>query len=136
MKVPRPYALLAEITYRCPLHCPYCSNPVAVSLRETPRRPRGGGYSNGELTTEEWKRVIREAAGLGVLQIGFSGGEPLVRRDLAELIREARNTKLYTNLITSGIGLDDDRVRVLRDAGLDSIQLSFRRPGLIHPTEN
>ena len=99
MTVPRPYALLAEITYRCPLHCPYCSNPVAASLR----RPQGGGYSNGELTTEEWKRVIREAAALGVLQIGFSGGEPLARRDLAELIRAAREAKLYTNLITSGI---------------------------------
>ncbi len=126
MTVPRPYALLAEITYRCPLHCPYCSNPVAASLCEAPRRPQGGGYSNGELTTEEWKRVIREAAALGVLQIGFSGGEPLARRDLAELIRAAREAKLYTNLITSGIGLDDDRVRALRDAGLDSIQLSFQ----------
>src|SRR5215468_4247574 len=113
MNVPRPYALLAEITYRCPLHCPYCSNPVAASLCEAPRRPQGGAYSNGELTTEEWKRVIREAAGLGVLQIGFSGGEPLVRRDLAELIREARNTKLYTNLITSGIGLDEHGLRAL-----------------------
>src|SRR5206468_901514 len=121
-----PYALLAEVTYRCPLHCPYCSNPVAASLCEAPRRPQGGGYSNGELTTEEWKRVIREAAALGVLQIGFSGGEPLARRDLAELIRAAREAKLYTNLITSGIGLDDDRVRALRDAGLDSIQLSFQ----------
>jgi pyrroloquinoline quinone biosynthesis protein E len=126
MTVPRPYALLAEITYRCPLHCPYCSNPVAASLCEAPRRPQGGGYSNGELTTEEWKRVIREAAALGVLQIGFSGGEPLARPDLAELIRAAREAKLYTNLITSGIGLDDDRVRALRDAGLDSIQLSFQ----------
>ena len=126
MTVPRPYALLAEITYRCPLHCPYCSNPVAASLCEAPRRPQGGGYSNGELTTEEWKRVIREAAVLGVLQIGFSGGEPLARPDLAELIRAAREAKLYTNLITSGIGMDDDRVRALRDAGLDSIQLSFQ----------
>jgi pyrroloquinoline quinone biosynthesis protein E len=123
---PRPYALLAEITYRCPLHCPYCSNPVAASLREAPRRPQGDGYTNGELTTDEWKRVIREAAALGVLQIGFSGGEPLSRRDLAELICAAREANLYTNLITSGIGLDDDRVRMLRDAGLDSIQLSFQ----------
>ena len=135
MTVPRPYALLAEITYRCPLHCPYCSNPVAASLSRSATPPtlfggsagrQGGGYSNGELTTEEWKRVIREAAALGVLQIGFSGGEPLARRDLAELIRAAREAKLYTNLITSGIGLDDDRVRALRDAGLDSIQLSFQ----------
>ena len=82
--------------------------------------------NNGELTTEEWKRVIREAAALGVLQIGFSGGEPLARSDLVELIRAAREAKLYTNLITSGIGLDDDRLRALRDAGLDSIQLSFQ----------
>lgn len=122
----RPYALLAEITYRCPLHCPYCSNPVAASLCEAPRGAQSGGYGNGELTTEEWKRVIGEAAALGVLQIGFSGGEPLARHDLVELIRQAREAKLYTNLITSGIGLDDDRVRVLRDAGLDSIQLSFQ----------
>ena len=126
MNLPRPYALLAEITYRCPLHCPYCSNPVAASLCEAPRGAQDGSYRNGELTTEEWKRVIREAAALGVLQIGFSGGEPLSRRDLVELIRAAREAKLYTNLITSGIGLDDDRVRGLREAGLDSIQLSFQ----------
>jgi len=126
MTAPRPYALLAEITYRCPLHCPYCSNPVAASLCEAPRRPPGGGYSNGELTTEEWKRVIRGAAALGVLQIGFSGGEPLARRDLVELIGCAHETNVYTNLITSGIGLDDDRLHALCDAGLDSIQLSFQ----------
>ena len=126
MIAPRPYALLAEISYRCPLHCPYCSNPVAASLREAPRHPQVVGYSNGELTTDEWKRVIREAAALGVLQIGFSGGEPLVRPDLAELIGAARGANLYTNLITSGIGLDDERVHLLRDAGLDSVQLSFQ----------
>jgi pyrroloquinoline quinone biosynthesis protein E len=131
MTAPRPYALLAEITYRCPLHCPYCSNPAAASPREAGRRPQGGGYSdmqalNGELTTDEWKRVIRDAATLGVLQIGFSGGEPLVRRDLAELVHAARETNLYTNLITSGIGFDDDRIAALRDAGLDSVQLSFQ----------
>jgi len=126
MIAPRPYALLAEISYRCPLHCPYCSNPVAASLREAPRRPQGVGYSNGELTNDEWRRVIREAAALGVLQIGFSGGEPLVRPDLAELIGAARGANLYTNLITSGIGLDDERVHLLRDAGLDSVQLSFQ----------
>jgi PqqA peptide cyclase len=113
MIAPRPYALLAEITYRCPLHCPYCSNPTRVR-------------DDGELTTDEWTRVIREAAALGVLQIGFSGGEPLARRDLPELVRAARQANLYTNLITSGIGLDDDRVAALRDAGLDSVQLSFQ----------
>jgi len=140
MTMPRPYTLLAEVTYRCPLHCPYCSNPIALPVAaslpatpkfheggcETTRRPQDGDYSNGELTTDEWKRVIREAAALGVLQIGFSGGEPLARRDLAELVRAAREANLYTNLITSGIGLGDDRVRDLRDAGLDSVQLSFQ----------
>src|SRR5947208_2709886 len=113
MIAPRPYALLAEITYRCPLHCPYCSNPTQVR-------------NDQELTANEWTRVIREAAALGVLQIGFSGGEPLARRDLAELVRAAREANLYTNLITSGIGLDDDRVGALHDAGLDSVQLSFQ----------
>jgi pyrroloquinoline quinone biosynthesis protein E len=113
MIAPRPYALLAEVTYRCPLHCPYCSNPTQMR-------------SDRELTTDEWGRVIREAAGLGVLQIGFSGGEPLVRRDLAELIHGAREARLYTNLITSGVGLDENRARELRDAGLDSVQLSFQ----------
>jgi PqqA peptide cyclase len=113
MIAPRPYALLAEITYRCPLHCPYCSNPTHAR-------------NDQELTTNEWTRVIREAAALGVLQIGFSGGEPLVRRDLPDLVRAAREAKLYTNLITSGIGLEDDRMRALRDAGLDSVQLSFQ----------
>src|SRR2546430_13080789 len=113
MIAPRPYALLAEITYRCPLHCPYCSNPMQ-------------GRNNDELNTDEWKRVIHEAAALGVLQIGFSGGEPLARRDLPDLVRAAREADLYTNLITSGIGLDDDRLCALRDAGLDSIQLSFQ----------
>jgi pyrroloquinoline quinone biosynthesis protein E len=113
MIAPRPYALLAEITYRCPLHCPYCSNPPQTR-------------NDQELTTSEWTRVIREAAALGVLQIGFSGGEPLARRDLPEMVRAARDANLYTNLITSGIGLDDDRVGALRDAGLDSVQLSFQ----------
>jgi PqqA peptide cyclase len=133
MTAPRPYALLAEITYRCPLHCPYCSNPVTVESA-VPSGEQSGATAlgtahttaNGELTTQEWKRVIHEAAALGALQIGFSGGEPLARRDLVELIRAAREAKLYTNLITSGIGLDDDRVFGLRDAGLDSIQLSFQ----------
>jgi pyrroloquinoline quinone biosynthesis protein E len=113
MTVPRPYALLAELTYRCPLQCPYCSNPTHAR-------------NDGELSTDEWRHIIREAAALGILQIGFSGGEPLVRRDLAQLVRAAREAKLYTNLITSGIGLDDDRTRALRDAGLDSVQLSFQ----------
>src|SRR5213596_2852612 len=103
MNAPRPYAFLAEITHRCPLHCPYCSNPTRI--RE-----------DVDLTTDEWERVIREAAALGVLQIGFSGGEPLLRRDLGELIATARSANLYTNLITSGVGLDGQRVRELSEA--------------------
>src|SRR5207245_2381924 len=136
MSIPRPYALLAEITYRCPLHCPYCSNPIAVRNRNLeggfPVTPGKTGLQelappcNAELSTDEWKRVIREAADLGILQIGFSGGEPLARRDLPDLIRAAREANLYSNLITSGIGLDDDRLDALRDAGLDSVQLSFQ----------
>ena len=142
MRIPRPYALLAEITYRCPLHCPYCSNPRhycrATASVADPGADRRSAHptaalsttraiaDKGELSAEEWKRVIREAAALGVLQIGFSGGEPLARRDLEELVRFARETNLYTNVITSGIGLDGNRVRALRSAGLDSIQLSFQ----------
>jgi PqqA peptide cyclase len=113
MTAPRPYALLAELSYRCPLHCPYCSNPTHAR-------------NDGELTTDEWHRVLREATELGVLQVGFSGGEPLVRRDLAELVRGAREARLYTNLITSGVGLDESRASELREAGLDSVQLSFQ----------
>src|SRR5438552_5187908 len=113
MTAPRPYALLAELTYRCPLHCPYCSNPTRAR-------------NDGDLTTDEWGRVLREATELGVLQVGFSGGEPLVRHDLAALVRSARETKLYTNLNTSGIGLHESRASELREVGLDSVQLSFQ----------
>jgi len=109
----RPYALLAEVTYRCPLHCPYCSNPT--------KAPAGA-----ELETADWVRVLREAAALGVLQVGFSGGEPLQRPDLDRLIAAAREAGLYTNLITSGVGLDARRARELGAAGLDSAQLSFQ----------
>ena len=109
----RPYGLLAELTYRCPLHCPYCSNPTAWPSGE-------------ELSTDDWRRVLREAAELGVLHVGFSGGEPLARRDLAELIAAARDAGLYTNLLTSGLGLDAARTQALHDAGLDSFQLSFQ----------
>lgn len=113
MNTHRPYALLAELTYRCPLHCPYCSNPVVY--------PAGD-----DLSTAEWARVLREAAALGIMHAGFSGGEPLLRRDLAELIAAARRSGLYTNLITSGVGLDGNRARELRAAGLDSAQISFQ----------
>jgi pyrroloquinoline quinone biosynthesis protein E len=109
----RPYLLLAEVTYRCPLHCPYCSNPVA----------RGGRY---ELSAPHWVRVFREAAQLGVLHVGFSGGEPLQRPDLAELVRGAHEAGLYSNLITSALGLSTARARELKAAGLDSVQISFQ----------
>jgi len=110
---PRPYALLAELTYRCPLHCPYCSNPATHT----------GGE---ELSLDEWTRVFAEAAALGVLHLGLSGGEPLARRDLPKLVTAARQVGLYTNLITSGVGLDANRARELQAAGLDSVQISFQ----------
>ena len=109
----RPYLLLAELTYRCPLHCPYCSNPFASP----------GGE---ELSTADWRRVIHEAAALGVLHVGFSGGEPLQRADLAELIAAARAEGLYSNLITSALGLNHNCARELQQAGLDSVQISFQ----------
>jgi pyrroloquinoline quinone biosynthesis protein E len=115
--VPRPGPplwLLAELTYKCPLHCVYCYNPTDYTR-----------YSE-ELTTEDWKRVFREARALGSVQLGFSGGEPLVRDDLEELVAEAHSLGYYTNLITSGVGLNEKRIAALKEAGLDHIQLSFQ----------
>ncbi|HTC21944.1 MAG TPA: pyrroloquinoline quinone biosynthesis protein PqqE [bacterium] len=112
----RPLGLLAELTYRCPLHCPYCSNPVWDEKT-------GKG---GELTTGKWKKVLSEARDLGVLHALFSGGEPLQRPDLEELVAHAHGLGLYTNLITSGLGLSDKRTLALKEAGLDSVQLSFQ----------
>lgn len=109
----RPYLLLAELTYGCPLHCPYCSNPV--------KYPAGR-----ELSSEEWFRVFKQASELGVLQVGFSGGEPLQRADLVDLVAAARAAGLYTNLITSAVGLQRKRAELLREAGLDNIQISFQ----------
>jgi pyrroloquinoline quinone biosynthesis protein E len=109
-----PLWLLAELTYTCPLHCPFCSNPV-----DFVRRP-------GELATEEWMRVLAEARALGAVQLGFSGGEPLTRRDLEALVAEAHRLGYYTNLITSGAGLNERRLAALKAAGLDHIQLSFQ----------
>ena len=109
-----PLWLLAELTYRCPLQCPYCSNPVEIAK-----------YQN-ELSTEDWVRVMQQARKLGATQLGFSGGEPLVRQDLEELIQEARHLGYYTNLITSGVGMDEERVKRFKDAGLDHIQISFQ----------
>src|SRR5580658_4937466 len=112
----RPLGLLAELTYRCPLHCPYCSNPVWDEKA-------GKG---GELTTDKWKEVLSEARDLGVLHALFSGGEPLQRPDLEELVAHAHGLGLYTNLITSGLGLSDKRAMALKEAGLNSVQLSFQ----------
>ena len=111
---PRPYTLVAELTYRCPLRCVYCSNPVDFHR------------SRAELSTHEWRRVFSEAAELGVMQLHLSGGEPALRDDLVELIRHARGCDLYTNLITGGTLLDEEKLRRLRDAGLDHIQLSVQ----------
>jgi len=109
-----PLALVAEITHRCPLHCVYCSNPLEMAKRDR------------ELPAGAWSRVLREAAGLGVLQVDFTGGEPLARPDLLELVRAARGAGLYASLITSGIPLDEKRLDELVAAGLDHLQLSFQ----------
>ncbi len=109
-----PTTLLAEITHRCPLHCPYCSNPLAMV------------GAQHELGTEEWKRVFSEARDLGVLQLGLSGGEPLVRSDVEELAAHAHTVGLYTTLVTSGVGLTRARAEKLREAGLEHIQISIQ----------
>ena len=110
----KPFALLAELTYACPLHCPYCSNPLALD------------EYRDELTTEEWQRVLAEAAELGVLQLHLSGGEPMQRHDIVELVQCANQLGLYTNLITSGLGFSTRRAERLRDAGLDHVQVSIQ----------
>jgi pyrroloquinoline quinone biosynthesis protein E len=112
--IPRPYGLLAELTHRCPLHCPYCSNPLALVSR------------GDELAATEWTRIFEEAAALGVVQVGLSGGEPLLYPELPALVAAARRVGLYTNLITSALGLTDALLGQLRAAGLDTIQISFQ----------
>ena len=109
-----PFGLLAELTYRCPLACAYCSNPVNLA-----------DYAD-ELTTDEWRRVLAQARDLGVLQCHLSGGEPLLRRDLAELVTHAAGLGLYTNLVTSALGLTRRRAQELRAAGLDHVQVSIQ----------
>lgn len=109
-----PLWLLAELTYRCPLQCPYCSNPLDFAQQEK------------ELSTAQWIEVFKQARAMGAVQIGFSGGEPLVRKDLPELIKAARDLGFYTNLITSGIGLTQKKIDAFADAGLDHIQISFQ----------
>jgi pyrroloquinoline quinone biosynthesis protein E len=112
--LPYPLGLLAELTHRCPLGCPYCSNPLALDRR------------SDELDTATWERVFQEAAALGVLQVHLSGGEPAARRDLVDITAAARQAGLYTNLITSGVGLTDTTFRALVEAGLDHVQISIQ----------
>jgi pyrroloquinoline quinone biosynthesis protein E len=110
----RPTTLLAELTHRCPLHCPYCSNPLDLLRAES------------EIGTEDWKRVLTEARELGVLQLGLSGGEPMVRKDLEALAGHARSLGLYTTLVTSGLGLTRKRAEALRTVGLEHVQISVQ----------
>src|SRR5919199_3340459 len=109
-----PMGMLAELTHRCPLQCPYCSNPLELMRAAE------------ELDTDTWSRVFEEAAALGVLQVHLSGGEPMARRDFEELVARASRAGLYTNLITSGVLLDEARAEALARAGLDHVQLSFQ----------
>jgi PqqA peptide cyclase len=110
----RPYTLVAELTYRCPLRCVYCSNPLDYARRRD------------EVDTDGWLRVLREAEALGVVQVNLTGGEPLVRDDLEALVAEAERLELYTNLITSGIPVTRERLARLRDLGLDNVQISIQ----------
>lgn len=109
-----PFWLLAELTYDCPLHCPYCSNPIDMDDKKD------------ELTTQAWLDVMTQARSMGAVQLGFSGGEPLLRKDLEQLVAHGRSQGFYTNLITSGIGLTEKRIKQLKTAGLDHIQISFQ----------
>lgn len=111
---PPPMSLLAELTHRCPLACPYCSNPIELERKAH------------ELDTKTWKRALDEAAEMGVLQVHFSGGEPMARSDLMDLIAHAQKLNLYTNLITSGVLINDTTIKALNDSGLDHVQLSFQ----------
>jgi pyrroloquinoline quinone biosynthesis protein E len=110
----RPTTLLAELTHRCPLHCPYCSNPVDLAR------------SQSELSTDDWKRVFTQARELGALQLGLSGGEPLIRRDLEELVIHARTLGFYQTLVTSAVGLTRERALRLKAAGLEHVQISIQ----------
>src|SRR5256885_9246742 len=109
----RPYTLVAELTYACPLHCVYCSNPVDLARHAA------------TLDTASWLRVLREAEALGVVQANFTGGEPLLRPDLEEIVEEAHRLDLYTNLITSGIPLERERLPRLRAPGPSNVQGSI-----------
>ncbi|ONF63352.1 pyrroloquinoline quinone biosynthesis protein PqqE [Amycolatopsis keratiniphila subsp. keratiniphila] len=114
MNTAPPLGMLAELTHRCPLHCPYCSNPVELIARD------------GELSTEEWISVLSQARELGVLQVHMSGGEPLARPDLPILVEHATKLGCYVNLVTSGLGLTESRLDDLVERGIAHIQLSVQ----------
>ncbi|MGL5794041.1 MAG: radical SAM protein, partial [Waterburya sp.] len=116
MNIARPLTLIAELTYRCPLRCPYCSNPLNY----------GDSNYRQELATEYWLDAIRQAAKLGILQLGFTGGEPLLRQDLESMVATAASTGIYTSLITAGTLLTPDSAAKLRDSGLDHVQISIQ----------
>lgn len=116
MPGPKPITLVAELTYKCPLRCPYCSNPLDCG---------DGGYRD-ELDTSQWATVFRQARDLGVLQLGLSGGEPLLRKDLCELVRAAADAGLYTTLVTAATLLTPELASGLKDAGLDHVQISIQ----------
>jgi pyrroloquinoline quinone biosynthesis protein E len=118
MQLLRPSTLIAELSYQCPLHCPYCSNPVDI----------GGDKYRAELETEHWIRTFREARGLGVLQLALTGGEPMLRRDLVQLCAAARDAGLYSSLITAGTLFTAARAEALKSAGLDHVQISIQSP--------
>jgi PqqA peptide cyclase len=118
MLLRRPSTLIAELSYKCPLHCPYCSNPTDI----------GGDRWRGELDTGDWQRVFEQARGLGVLQLALTGGEPLVRRDLEDLVATAARTGLYSTLVTAGTLLPRERAERLKEAGLDHVQISIQDP--------
>jgi len=113
-QAPKPFWLLAEITYRCPLHCAFCYNPTDYVT-----------HTQNELSTEQWIKVLRDARKLGALQLGISGGEPLLRDDIEEIVAEAGSLGYYSNLITSGVGLTEKRIAEFKLGGLDHIQLSM-----------
>jgi len=114
----RPFTLIAELTYQCPLHCPYCSNPVDIGAPKYRR----------ELPAEDWIRTFAEARALGVLQLALTGGEPMLRRDLVELCEAARGAGLYSSLITAGTLFTRERAEALKSAGLDHVQISIQSP--------
>lgn len=114
LKLTPPRWLLAELTYKCPLQCPYCSNPLDYAKH------------NSEISTADWKRVLSQARKMGAVQLGFSGGEPLIRQDLAELVQHAHKLGYYSNLITSGYAFSEEKIIQLKKSGLDHIQLSIQ----------